>query len=92
MSHTHPFKPLFFFKNIFASLRKNLLKFFEIFEVCFTLVTIMKVYNEKLPKKKLCKHQNLPIITKYESFCTIKIMVTIKAKASLGGTTRNVTP
>jgi hypothetical protein len=46
----------------------------------------MKVYNEKFPKKKLCKHQNLPIITKYESFCTIKIMVTIKAKASLGGT------
>jgi hypothetical protein len=52
----------------------------------------MKVYNKKLPKKKLCKHQNLPIIIKYEYFYIIKIMVTIRAKAPLGGTTRNVTP
>jgi hypothetical protein len=51
----------------------------------------MKVYNKKLPKKELCKHQNLLIITKYESFYTIKIMVTIRAKTPLSGTTRNVT-
>jgi hypothetical protein len=57
----------------------------------FTLVTIMKVYIKKLPKKKLCKHQNLPIITKYESFYTIQIMVTIRAKTPLSRTTRNVT-